>query len=62
MGGLLEGLGSSIGGLFGNSMGRVADAVNGAVAQVTSLVPADPRVAVVGVLAAVAVLWWLLRR
>ncbi len=62
MGGLLEGLGASIGGLFGNSVGRVADAVNGAVAQAASILPADPRLIAVGIAAVLAVGWWLLRR
>ncbi len=62
MGGLLDSVGSGIGSLFVNSVARIADAVSGAASQVTSLVPADPRVIAVGVLAILVLGWWLLRR
>ena len=62
MGGLLDSVGSGLGGLYASTVGRIVDAVTGAAGQAGTLVPGDPRVIAVGVVVVAAVLYWLWRR
>ena len=58
MGGLLDSVGSGVGGLFANTIGRIVDAVTGAAGQLGTVLPADPRVLVVGGIVVLALLAW----
>ncbi len=58
VGGLLDSVGSGLGGLFSNTIGRIVDGIAGAAGQVGALVPADPRVLVIGAIVVLALLAW----